>query len=920
MKFKDGSLTKVLVGYPISYTVEFGKALSKDTTLILSTSSSVVLFPPYGTSPFWGVAGQVECKAKSTSCTFKTFWIKAIESATLMVSENIGGELGTATLKVKAEVEKFTLKISDGELKLGQSFQVRCIYSRVYSAECLDPQWSYDTDKLGYKNSSYADGSLCDTWFEAKKVGKTLIKLEIDGRDQAVNSGFIFGCGELEVDIKSPYTLSMVNPVDFACLGSTLSYRINGLINNPSIPEVISWNCSNNGKLTSAQGSNPASFKIISEGSYFKVGAVVIANGKHELSADKNVWIGKPTVSQDIVREYTMDAGSELTLEINDFNHYMGDITYAIESGMTDKLTIEELSSKSFKIVSKHPRLLTDVLKVRFTASNPCGSVFSVYTIHVEAAPGSSYDKPLYLCSLSDHRVSHYSEYNLDEIAGDMKDFKLYFSFELLRKADFYPLRAVIGQTDMLFKVYNAERKEVNSFVPSGDEPYSVIEVPAGLYYWVVDVKRINLEMKLNVAVRGMVRGLYLHYPYVVDVKEGTWEFHDSRDTTSYFQEFYYFDEQGQEVRTLEENNIYYIMTLKKPTPLLVHSADSKTSTEVHIMQGEPYHWKVLYHERGSSLDYLAIKEDPDIPQEVKDKIYEGQTCFKRIFEPGEYRLVFNAAKLTNGGVHNGLVCVNILPYWVQGTSFANAYELGTFTGREFNAEQSLPDISIHRRLGLEYIYFHFAVEKNVGLSVGVDQDRFPLALYDSRQNKIIENTNGVCLLPDVANMEFYVEVKIGEASYDSLTLNLEGVFRGNSPINRSYNIGNYDTDFSFGDSVDTSVSRYYEPFRYNDGTSDDHYPIITPEANHIYYAITLLKAMEIELEMPGDYGYVEYHIMIGEPYEWRPFVKGTTYNTRKYIMKIPAGEYKLVFNFIKLSNGSAWNGLINLNITGRVV
>ena len=96
-------------------------------------------------------------------------------------------------------------------------------------------------------------------------------------------------------------------------------------------------------------------------------------------------------------------------------------------------------------------------------------------------------------------------------------------------------------------------------------------------------------------------------------------------------------------------------------------------------MQGEPYHWKVLYHERGSSLDYLAIKEDPDIPQDVKDKIYEGQTCFKRIFEPGEYRLVFNAAKLTNGGVHNGLVCVNILPYWVQGISFANAYELGTF-------------------------------------------------------------------------------------------------------------------------------------------------------------------------------------------------------------------------------------------------
>ena len=36
MKFKDGSLTKVLVGYPASYTVEFGKALSKGRNLGIS--------------------------------------------------------------------------------------------------------------------------------------------------------------------------------------------------------------------------------------------------------------------------------------------------------------------------------------------------------------------------------------------------------------------------------------------------------------------------------------------------------------------------------------------------------------------------------------------------------------------------------------------------------------------------------------------------------------------------------------------------------------------------------------------------------------------------------------------------------------------------------------------------------------------
>ncbi len=44
---------------------------------------------------------------------------------------------------------------------------------------------------------------------------------------------------------------------------------------------------------------------------------------------------------------------------------------------------------------------------------------------------------------------------------------------------------------------------------------------------------------------------------------------------------------------------------------------------------------------------------------------------------------------------------------------------------------------------------------------------------------------------------------------------------------------------------------------------------------------------MEIELEMPGDYGYVEYHIMIGEPLSITKITRTTILDVVRVIKKV---------------------------------
>ena len=98
---------------------------------------------------------------------------------------------------------------------------------------------------------------------------------------------------------------------------------------------------------------------------------------------------------------------------------------------------------------------------------------------------------------------------------------------------------------------------------------------------------------------------------------------------------------------------------------LILHTAGSKVSTEFHIMQGEPYDWKVLYHETGGNYRMEEIQADPEVSEELKSMIlnslWAGQTYVKRIFPAGEYRFVLNGIKKSNGGLYNGDLNFNVI-------------------------------------------------------------------------------------------------------------------------------------------------------------------------------------------------------------------------------------------------------------------
>lgn len=60
----------------------------------------------------------------------------------------------------------------------------------------------------------------------------------------------------------------------------------------------------------------------------------------------------------------------------------------------------------------------------------------------------------------------------------------------------------------------------------------------------------------------------------------------------------------------------------------------SKVSTEIHVMLGEPWDWRVLFHDMFNGELYLSA---------------------------GKYYLVINGVKMTNGGLRNGPININVI-------------------------------------------------------------------------------------------------------------------------------------------------------------------------------------------------------------------------------------------------------------------
>ena len=399
-----------------------------------------------------------------------------------------------------------------------------------------------------------------------------------------------------------------------------------------------------------------------------------------------SVWAGKPIVNKTEVLHVMTERNPVEIDANNEFYHYSGKISYAIESENAEYVTINETNNK-FKIETSIPGNKKGEIKVRLKASNSCGEVSNLHTIAYDTLPGLDPTKAIDLFSAKEHEFTYRRTYDMTKYVGDLQAFQMFFTFTLEHRATFIHIRLFCTEEKCLgFRIYDKQDGDLETplYTHEASDTYMNIEnMPQGEYIMAVDVER-DYSNKLEVIFSGYIGGNIPTNPYIIEPNENDFEFSDCRNTETYHANFYYKNEQGESVGSeAGTNNTYYILTLKKPMQLILHTAGSKVSTELHIMIGEPYDWKVLYHETGGNYDMEEIQADPEVPEKLKSMLLNslqyGQTYVKQIFPVGEYRFVLNGIKKSNGGLYNGDINFNVVGLPTTGNSFDTSFELGKF-------------------------------------------------------------------------------------------------------------------------------------------------------------------------------------------------------------------------------------------------
>lgn len=642
--------------------------------------------------------------------------------------------------------------------------------------------------------------------------------------------GYVYCRGDITLIVPCPY--SIVTTEKFTCPNSTITYKIEGLQGG----DKIEWKeeCKN-AKLSSGQGTNTAIYIAQAQGEV-EVSAMISYRGETANVSNKEVWAGKPTINTAIETTHAMTERIPVTIDAsNEFFHYKGGISYAIESENAAFVTVTE-TEKKFKIETTIPGNQKGEIKLRLKVSNDCGEVSNLHTITFDTLPGLEPAKAIDLFSAKEHEFTCGRTYDMVKYVGDLQTFQMFFTFTLERRATIMYIRPFCIEEKCLgFKIYDRQDEELKTplYLHETSSTYMTIEnMPSKEYMMVVDVER-NHSDELQVILNGYIGGSSPTRPYVIEPDENGFEFSDCRNTETYYPGFYYKNEQGESIGSVAgTNNTYYILTLEKPMQLILHTACSKVSTEFHIMQGEPYDWKVLYHETGGNYNMEEIQADPEVSDELKSILLKslmfGQTYIKRIFPTGEYRFVLNGIKKSNGGLFNGELNFNVIGLPIAENSFDSALELGKFIEHEFQIQTLLRNIQARIGMGVKKIYYHLTKDKNADLVLTPQNGStyLPVELYNENKERIASFEMGTeaFRLDDVISNELYIVVNIENAPDDVLELGVTGIRRG-TDSSRPYNWGVFKEKFTVEDKVDTADGAYYESFRYKDEGGE--YPFV---------------------------------------------------------------------------------------------
>ncbi len=889
---------------------------------------------------------QISCPKGTKSLKIKIFWAEECLDAYITIN-GIGHVIfNYETQNFPITAPKLSLYTIPSDIKLGNNVSCETLLNKDYIDENkyqVIQTWDIPNQLFQKIGEPIVNHKTLYQTVKAIELGKGIISLIVRIIYLETNVIANIGKGSLNVEITHPYTLTANR--SSTCIGSYVTYTINGLQGE----EKIVWKAVQHAKLYSGQGTGTAVFQATEQG-YLNVN-VTIQREQASIPLNSNeVWSGKPTINTGLETSHVMTERNPVIIDAsNEFFHYKGGISYAIESEDTEYVTVTE-TNKKFKVETAIPGTQRGEIKLRLKVSNDCGEVSNLHTIAYDTLPGLEPAKAIDLFSAKEHEFSCVRTYDMVKYVGNLQTFQMFFSFTLERKATIKYIRPFCTEEKYLgFRIFDRkdEDLEIPLYTHEASDTYMTIDnMPSGEYMMALDVVR-NYSDKLEILFSGFIGGSSPTHPYVIEPNENGFNFSNCRSTETYDANFYYKNEQGESVGSVAgTHNTYYILTLEKPMKLIIHTADSKVSTEFHIMQGEPYDWKVLYHETGGNYRMEEIQVDPEVSEELKsmllNSLLAGQTYVKRLFPAGEYRFVLNGIKKSNGGLYNGALNFNVIGLPITGKSFDTAFDLGTFKEHEFHFSQIFSDVQAHKESGIQKLYYQFHMEKNVNFMLNAKSKSsfLPIVLYNSNKEPMStsETEEGICI-NDMLGGRFYFTIDIASVAEDELEIVGKGMFRGRDPY-FSYNLGTHDKDFTISDTINTAVGAFYETFIYTDESGNLVYPN-EPEARHVYYKITLQKEMQLIIHTTySEIPFTELHIMIGESIGWNVLYykdygcegiendpdipeeikQNITFGQICVKINLPAGEYKLVVNGTKRTNAGSRNGVLVTNIIGKVI
>lgn len=352
---------------------------------------------------------QISCPKGTKSLKIKIFWAEECLDAYITIN-GIGHVIfNYETQNFPITAPKLSLYTIPSDIKLGNNVSCETLLNKDYIDENkyqVIQTWDIPNQLFQKIGEPIVNHKTLYQTVKAIELGKGIISLIVRIIYLETNVIANIGKGSLNVEITHPYTLTANR--SSTCIGSYVTYTINGLQGE----EKIVWKAVQHAKLYSGQGTGTAVFQATEQG-YLNVN-VTIQREQASIPLNSNeVWSGKPTINTGLETSHVMTERNPVIIDAsNEFFHYKGGISYAIESEDTEYVTVTE-TNKKFKVETAIPGTQRGEIKLRLKVSNDCGEVSNLHTIAYDTLPGLEPAKAIDLFSAKEHEFSCVRTYDM---------------------------------------------------------------------------------------------------------------------------------------------------------------------------------------------------------------------------------------------------------------------------------------------------------------------------------------------------------------------------------------------------------------------------------------------------------------------------------------------------------------------------